>query len=59
MKKKIGDLTIKEIQKFCEIMYSCNLCPLNNIIKHCWDNFANDNENRIDLAQEIEVQENV
>lgn len=27
MKKKIKDLTRKEIRKFCETIYSCDNCP--------------------------------
>ena len=56
MKKKIGDLTLNEIEKFCEKESNCNTCLLNDIIKNCWDNFASDNENRIELDKEIEVE---
>ena len=61
MKKKIGDLTIKEVNKICRSIKGCpHTCPLN--IYHeetnthdCGASFTDDIEN--DLDQEIEVEE--
>ena len=51
MKKKIGDLTIKEIKemqdKVCNVLVGCKDCPFSSC---CIDN-------HIDLDQEIEVEE--
>lgn len=55
MKKKIGDLTLKEAQKICNNrpFVLCNTCPLNEL---CQCSFNYDDE---DLDQEIEVEEDV
>ena len=61
MKKKIGDLTIREIRKICRSFKGCpNNCPL--ILHHedfdtydCGASFTDNTEE--DLDQEIEVEE--
>ncbi len=55
MKKKIRDLTLKEVQQICNSrplgFYHCDSCPL---IDLCQCSFNYDDE---DLEQEIEVEE--
>ena len=54
MKKKIGDLTLREIQKICNRrplgFRHCDTCPLYNL---CQCSFDYDDE---DLDKEIEVE---
>ena len=59
MKKKIGDLTINEINKICEDIFrnplkSCDDCPFDNNGFGCFD--VQEFQSHID--QEIEVEEN-
>lgn len=57
MKKKIGEITLREISKICEQNTSvedCNKCPF---CKYCGDVFAILPIIENDLNQEIEVKE--
>ena len=63
MKKKIGDLTIKEAfelnQKHCH-KYECHRCPIKNckeVIVNLFLNIDGENMPKAYLDQEIEVEE--
>ena len=53
MKKKLGDMTIEEMQDLCNKRDDCVNCPFIDDYSKCF--FDAD----IDLDQEIEVEENV
>ena len=57
MKKKIKDLTLKEMKELCEVRFKkgfpyCTMCPLYNICQ-----LSPDEMSQKDLDQEVEVEE--
>ena len=55
MKKKIGELTLREVQKICKTKEQCSDCP---VYKVCAVPLCREDEVNEYLEKEIEVEEN-
>ena len=58
MKKKIKDLTLEDIRKYCNDRKDCQGCPFDELYDTCFGNLI-DRQSEKFLNQEIEVEEDV